>query len=79
MYSYLEVIKDTDKVVVKRINVTGKSERQIGRIRFGISINLDWLNYALRDFSSKKELKLNDNSRRNIKANSRVELCPVQN
>lgn len=56
MYKYLEIVEDSTKEVVSRIDVTGKSERAIERIAGGMSINLNHDKYSIVETESEKEL-----------------------
>lgn len=56
MYKYFEIVKDDTNEVVSRCDVSNKSERQIDRIMFGASINLNHNEYSVRLTESKTEL-----------------------
>lgn len=56
-YKYLEIRSYGDGGVVKRIDVTGKSERQIERIESGMNRNLNHDKYYTTEFESKVELE----------------------
>ena len=58
MFKYLEIIKDETKEVVSRMDVTGKSERQIDRVWDGASINLNHNEYSIQLNESDVELPL---------------------
>jgi hypothetical protein len=59
MYKYLEIVRiehQINDVVVKRMDMTGKSDRQIERIENGIWINLNHQDFYTRVTESDTEL-----------------------
>lgn len=56
MFKYLEIIKTDTKEVVKRIDVTDKSERTIERTEMGMNINLNHAEYYTTETDSETEL-----------------------
>jgi hypothetical protein len=59
MNQYLEIRKTETGEVVKSLNVTGKSERQIDRIWSGMSINLNHDEYSIL-LNSDKNVQASD-------------------
>ena len=57
MYKYLEVVDDRN-AVVKRLDVSDKSERSIERIENGININLNHSKYTTQINISEVELSI---------------------
>lgn len=47
MYKYLEIVKDEGNEVVKRLNVSDKSERSIEKIEYAMNINLNHNEYTV--------------------------------
>lgn len=60
MKKYVEIIEDSSKRVSRRFEVTGQSERQIGKLKDGISINLNHAEYSVLETESEKELPTGD-------------------
>lgn len=58
MKTYLEIVRDKDSKVVKRLDVTGKSERSIEKIEDGINVNLNHNEYSVNKTQSKVELEI---------------------
>lgn len=58
MYKYFEIIKDDTKEVVSRSDVSNKTERQIDKIWYGASINLNHNEYSIQITESETELPL---------------------
>jgi hypothetical protein len=58
-FKYLEVVKDSNDIVVKRIDVTGKSERMIESCVNGLSINLNHSDYSIREENYENEQNTN--------------------
>ena len=56
MYKYLEIVKDKGNEVVKRLNVSDKSERSIEKIEGGMNINLNHDEYTVQYNESDVEL-----------------------
>lgn len=56
MYKYLEIVKDKGNEVVKRLNVSDKSERSIEKIEKGMNINLNHNEYTVQYKESDTEL-----------------------
>ena len=56
MYKYLEIVKDEGNEVVKRLNVSDKSERSIKKIENGMNINLNHNEYTVQYKESNTEL-----------------------
>ena len=56
MYKYLEIVKDKGNEVVKRLNVSDKSERSIEKIERGMNINLNHDEYTVQYNESDVEL-----------------------
>ena len=56
MYKYLEIVKDEKNEVVKRLNVSDKSERSIEKIENGMNINLNHNEYTVQYNESDVEL-----------------------
>ena len=56
MYKYLEIVKDEGNEVVKRLNVSDKSERSIEKIENGMNINLNYNEYTVQYKESYTEL-----------------------
>jgi hypothetical protein len=58
MKTYIEV-RRWDDTVVHRVDVTGKSERNIDRIENGMAINLDHSEYYLevKEYDNEQPLK----------------------
>lgn len=48
MHTYIEVIEFKTKQVVKRVDVTGQTERQIDKVDDGLNINLNHEEYYTR-------------------------------
>lgn len=40
-FNYLEIVRDSTGIVVKRINVSGKSERSIERTEMGVLMQMN--------------------------------------
>jgi len=59
MYKYLEIIKDENNLVVKRLDVSNKSERSIEKIEGGMNINLNHNDYTTQLIESITELPTN--------------------
>lgn len=57
---YIEIVERQGDIVVERMDVTGDSERSIGQIRSGISINLNHLEYLTRVREYDKEMPKSD-------------------
>ena len=57
-YTYLEIVRDKDNKVVKRLDVTGKSQRYIDRAESGMGANLNWNEYITRQTESSTGLEL---------------------
>lgn len=55
-YTYLEIRKRENDEVVKRIDVTDKSERQIDRCEMGMNINLNHEEYYTEQNTNKTPL-----------------------
>lgn len=53
-FKYIEIVKDEFNVVVKRINVTGYSERRAEKIEDGFNFNLNHNKYTtkIEEYSS---------------------------
>ena len=47
-FKYIEIVKDEFNVVVKRMNVTGYSDRRTEKIEIGVNINLNHNLYTTR-------------------------------
>ena len=58
MYKYLEIVKDEGNEVVKRLNVSDKSERSIEKIENGMNINLNHNEYTVQYNESDTELSV---------------------
>lgn len=58
MYKYLQIVAFQSETVVKRIDVTGKSESQIDKIDRGMNTNLNHDDYYTVEIESIKELPL---------------------
>lgn len=58
MYKYLEIIKDKNNEVVKRLDVTSKGERMIDKIENGMNINLNHDEYSTKLTESEVELPI---------------------
>lgn len=56
MYKYLEIVKDEGNEVVKRLNVSNKSERSIEKIENAMNINLNHNEYTVQYNESDVEL-----------------------
>lgn len=56
MYKYLEIVKDKGNEVVKRLDVSDKSERSIEKIENGMNINLNHNEYTVQYNESDVEL-----------------------
>jgi hypothetical protein len=57
MYRYLEVRRDTDGLVVLRINITGQTDRQIEKVTSGVERNMNSFEYDTHQRESETELK----------------------
>lgn len=57
MYKYLEIVSHEDGEVVKRSDVTNKTERTIDKIDSGMNRNLNHAEYFTRETESEEELK----------------------
>lgn len=55
-HKYLEIRRLDNDVAIKRIDLTGKSDRDIERIERGANINLDHRHYYTEVVESEKEL-----------------------
>lgn len=60
MKNYIEIIRKSDKVVVKRIDVTGSGERSIDRTEMGVNINLNHNEYYTDTNEYDKEMPDSD-------------------
>jgi hypothetical protein len=60
MFEYIEIKDRITDAVVKRIDVTAKSQRTIERVYAGIEINLNHAEYYVIVASSKDALELID-------------------
>ena len=58
MYKYLEIIMDSTKEVVSRMNITNQTQRQIDRLMDGIEINLNHAEFHLEIRESEMELSV---------------------
>ena len=58
MFKYLEIVNDSTNAVVKRLDVTSKSDRQIQKLESALNINLNQVEYTVEYHESKKELPL---------------------
>jgi hypothetical protein len=56
-YVYLEIVEYGTDEVVKRMDVTNKSERLIERIERGVNINLNHNEFFTRQSSTEENLK----------------------
>ena len=56
-FIYIEIVKKENNEVVKRIDVSTKSESQIMRTEMGVLINLNHEEYYTRETESQTELK----------------------
>jgi hypothetical protein len=59
MYKYIEVVHTVSGTVVKRIDVTGSSERQIEKVEMGLLRNMNIDSYHTNDAESESPLELN--------------------
>ena len=57
-FKYIEIIKIEGREVVKRIDVSYQSERNIDKIQLGILRNMDTDNYTVCSISSKVKLEI---------------------
>jgi hypothetical protein len=57
MYKYIEVVHTTTGTVVKRIDVTGSSERQIEKVEMGLLRNMNLDSYHTNDAESESPLE----------------------
>lgn len=55
-YKYLEIVEDDTNEVVKRIGVSNGNDKQIEKIKRGMSINLNHSKYSIRTTLSNTEL-----------------------
>lgn len=58
MYTYLEFVRIENGEVVKRLNMTGKSERQIERTEMGMLMRCDRERFFVNTNESEVELEL---------------------
>jgi hypothetical protein len=56
---YIEIVHSSTNTVVKRIDVTGSSERKIEQVERGVLINLNMNAYHTTETDSEVELELN--------------------
>ena len=59
-YEYLEITHDDTGKVVKRLDITGKSEKNAEKIEDGMGRNLNWNEFTLDRNYSPTELKTGD-------------------
>jgi hypothetical protein len=48
-FNYLEIVNDETGIVAKRINVTGKSERQVERTENGMMMRINMNDWHVRE------------------------------
>lgn len=58
MKTYIEIIDKSTKEVVKRLDVTGKSDRSIDRCEMGMNINLNSEKYYTQQNTTENELPI---------------------
>lgn len=58
MHKYIEIYNKLTDLVVKRVDVTGKSEKQIDTAESGMNINLNHQSFATRIIESEVELEI---------------------
>ena len=59
MFKYLEIVEDsTSSKVVKRMDVTSKTDRQIQKLENGLELNLNHAKYTVEYHESKVELPI---------------------
>ena len=56
MKTYIEITRYADNECVKRLDVTGKTERLINKIDNGMNINLNHEEFFTKEVNSKKSL-----------------------
>lgn len=57
MFKYLEIVKKETKEIVKRMDITNQSERQIERIEMGVLMNLNIKEYYIKIATSETKLE----------------------
>lgn len=57
MYKYIEIYNKQSKLVVKRVDVSKKPEKQIENAENGMNINLNHLSFATRIIEAEVELE----------------------
>ena len=58
MKTYIEIIRYENEECVKRLDVSGKTQRSIDAIESGMNINLNHEEYFTRETSSEKSLSI---------------------
>ena len=67
MYQYIEIVHSASNKVVKRIDVTGSSERAIERVERGVLINLNMNAYHTSEAKSESPLELEPKEEAKVK------------
>lgn len=57
MFKYLEIVKKETNEIVKRMDITNQSERQIERIEMGVLMNLNVKEYHIKIATSETKLE----------------------
>lgn len=57
LYTYIEIIRINDAKAVKRLDVTGKTERSVNTINSGMNRNLNHNEYYTLIFDSERQLE----------------------
>ena len=56
-YQYLEIVRHFDSKVIKRVDVTGHSERSIDKVEGGMNRNLNHFDYCVEFVESDEKLE----------------------